>query len=655
MTKEETFDLMQFRENMGLLGLESTSILADRIFAVMNKTGNGHVTFDEYLFYMDILTHGSEDEKAELSYKLITKGMLDPITYAQFAEMIISIWKLYNTITGSRVIDSEASIQTMFTQLDLNHDNLVDMREYKQCWKTNRQLFVWFELISSRMSGNVKVERPEEDTRDTLLQRLQELEGDVAECLQMLRSEESPLEEIEGLTPDNSDHEDESWVEDHAATLPACPLLGDRPVLTASRKSEDVPMITETSESRSRNLTDKLRTVLDKIVGLKLLLQDEEQKEEEQRKQPTLNMPPKRTLSKISWGDENWNLIVNMMLGIQKAVRSASATDEILTELSDSFFSQKCKHVVLPLPVGAAAAKNKIYKFRDYAPFVFERIRHLYGVSAADYVKSLGVDKILESWLLGSFSSLEGLCSSGKSGSFFFYSEDGKYMMKTLPKEEFLLFRKMLKGYFKYLTDFPNSLITRVYGLHKILFKKKLRLTRLYFIVMGNVFGKSYEIHSRYDLKGSRIGRSTEKALDHDVARKDLDFDATGMKLQLGAERRALLISIVEQDCQFLQSNGLIDYSVLVGIHGLPASWSEPPRDLLRFVPFAEMNDGGLLSTDGTMLYFIGIIDILTFYGSRKKLEHAAKSIIYDNEAISCVPPKQYAERFITYLASIIE
>ena len=55
------------------------------------------------------------------------------------------------------------------------------------------------------------------------------------------------------------------------------------------------------------------------------------------------------------------------------------------------------------------------------------------------------------------------------------------------------------------------------------------------------------------------------------------------------------------------------------------------------------------------MLYFIGIIDILTFYGGRKKLEHAAKSMIYDNDGISCVPPKQYAERFLAYLASVVE
>lgn len=657
MTKTETFSLVQFRENMGLLGLESTSILADRIFAVMNRTGNGRVSFDEYLLYMDVLTQGSEDEKAELSYKLITKGLLEPITYEQFAEMILSIWKLYNTITGSRVIDSERSIQTIFEQLDLNHDHVVDMREYKHCWRNNKQLFEWFEVISGGVTSSPQEEKRGNE-KEIVLQQLEDLEREVEECLELV--DPADISSEPELAVDSADiaGEDDLWAADYPSALPECPLLGSKPVLTASRRSIDPAtpaiLLTETSDLRTRNISSKLHSVLSKIEAIRMLLQDEEEKAGYLRSFTSPNPRLRKSTSSISWGDENWNLIVNMMLGIQKAVRSVSSVDTGLADLPEDCFSQKCKHAVLQLPRGAVN-REKIYEFKDYAPAIFGQLRLMYGIKPQDYVKSLGVDKMLESWLQGRFSSLEGLVSSGKSGSFFFYSDDGKYMLKTLPKEEFLLFRRMLKGYFEYLRKFPNSLITRIYGLHKIMSRKKLRTTRLYFIVMGNVFSKSYEIHSRYDLKGSRIGRSTEKAEDQDIARKDLDFDEIGMKIQLGTERRVQLISILEEDCRFLQANNIIDYSVLIGIHGLQGFWVQPKREDRAFVPFAEENDGGLISTDGTMLYFIGIIDVLTFYGGRKKLEHAAKSMIYDNDGISCVPPKQYAERFITYLTSIIE
>jgi len=43
-------DKETFRENMGLLGLDSESFLADRIFAVLDVDKDGHVT--EKLFIM---------------------------------------------------------------------------------------------------------------------------------------------------------------------------------------------------------------------------------------------------------------------------------------------------------------------------------------------------------------------------------------------------------------------------------------------------------------------------------------------------------------------------------------------------------------------------------------------------------------------------
>jgi 1-phosphatidylinositol-4-phosphate 5-kinase len=62
---------------------------------------------------------------------------------------------------------------------------------------------------------------------------------------------------------------------------------------------------------------------------------------------------------------------------------------------------------------------------------------------------------------MGKLTSLSELSSSGKSGSFFYFTEDssdlniylilGKFMIKTISKNEFFLMKKMLKQYFLHI------------------------------------------------------------------------------------------------------------------------------------------------------------------------------------------------------------
>lgn len=54
-------------------------------------------------------------------------------------------------------------------------------------------------------------------------------------------------------------------------------------------------------------------------------------------------------------------------------------------------------------------------------------------------------------------------------------------------------------------------MLSRFFGLHKVRFMKgPQRKTKLYIIIMANVFNTSREIHVRYDLKGSTQGRITK-------------------------------------------------------------------------------------------------------------------------------------------------
>ena len=104
------------------------------------------------------------------------------------------------------------------------------------------------------------------------------------------------------------------------------------------------------------------------------------------------------------------------------------------------------------------------------------------------------------------FQTLTELCSSGKSGSFFYYTSDGNFMLKTIRREEFKLMKSMLKNYHDHCTIYnPDTLISKIYGLHKIIFyrKKHKMQKKLYFCIMNNVFNTQLKIDYRYDLKGS--------------------------------------------------------------------------------------------------------------------------------------------------------
>ncbi len=46
---------------------------------------------------------------------------------------------------------------------------------------------------------------------------------------------------------------------------------------------------------------------------------------------------------------------------------------------------------------------------------------------------------------------------------------------------------------------------------------------------------------------------------------------------------------------------------------------------------FFESHDGGIISADKKEIYFMGIIDILTNFGKKKRVENIVRSIIHDS------------------------
>ena len=99
---------------------------------------------------------------------------------------------------------------------------------------------------------------------------------------------------------------------------------------------------------------------------------------------------------------------------------------------------------------------------------------------------------------------LSELGSPGKSGSFFYFSRDYKYIIKTIHHAEHKLLRKILREYYAHIGQNPDTLISQFFGLHRV---KMPYGRKIHFVIMNNLFPPHRDIHQTFDLKGSTVGR----------------------------------------------------------------------------------------------------------------------------------------------------
>lgn len=98
--------------------------------------------------------------------------------------------------------------------------------------------------------------------------------------------------------------------------------------------------------------------------------------------------------------------------------------------------------------------------------------------------------------------------SQGKSGSFFFFSHDKKFIIKTLQIQEKKALLDMLDSYIDHIVHSDNkSLLVRIYGLFTI---QSSYFSNLDVILMENINNNFHEMNAKlytFDLKGSYINR----------------------------------------------------------------------------------------------------------------------------------------------------
>jgi 1-phosphatidylinositol-4-phosphate 5-kinase len=269
---------------------------------------------------------------------------------------------------------------------------------------------------------------------------------------------------------------------------------------------------------------------------------------------------------KVEEGHVNWVTAYNMLTGIRFTVSRTNAKMD--RQLTDADFEARHKLSFDVTGNELTPSAKYDFKFKDYAPWVFRHLRAIFGLDPADYLMSLTSKYILSE-----------LGSPGKSGSFFYFSRDYKYIIKTIHHAEHKLLRRILRDYYNHVVDNPNTLISQIYGLHRV----KIPYGRkIHFLVMNNLFPPHRDIHQTFDLKGSTVGRDfKEDELPENprATLKDLNWLRRDYHLEFDHRVKQLFIEQLQRDVALLQKLHIMDYSLLVGIHDLNKGNEEGLRE----------------------------------------------------------------------------
>jgi len=399
------------------------------------------------------------------------------------------------------------------------------------------------------------------------------------------------------------------------------------------------------------------------------------------------------------------DLIFCLLLGTQHCMKQSPKYDEIIRHLSHAerdVTAHKNSTYGSPLMKQLFDAEYRSVVHKDlyncltqhkitvteYFPLAFHHLRCYYFV---DNLSGNGNLQDIVECYKRSFEptsvileSVRNNFSEGKSGSFFMFTYDSQFMVKTINDEELELLLNNAPFFYRHYTTFRDTLIYRIFGIYEL---KMTANFKIKFIVINNALnsrlvkdrGRKYDpvsITTKFDLKGSWINRNNlpkedgylqtlkkQKIPDGQKLLLDNDFNRKRKLVLEDSEIYKRLSQQITIDSNFLKSLNIMDYSLLIGMAEDDPSViiEEPlPTEITFYEPFFKRFKGGIEAVDVDVVYnraivlFVSIIDILQTYNMKKKIETFAKTKLLrrDGKGISSLEPVQYAERFQTNILS---
>jgi len=166
------------------------------------------------------------------------------------------------------------------------------------------------------------------------------------------------------------------------------------------------------------------------------------------------------------------------------------------------------------------------------------------------------------------------------------------------------------------------------------------------------------------------VGRFTaDKKKKPGAILKDLDIKESQRKLYMPHDLKKEFVKQLKLDCEFLAHNNVMDYSLLIGIYYETSENKEKTSQNIKKLAESKTNITNLYKNkfqqhfngikfqgeDGTTeIYYVGIIDVLIQYQTKKKIEGFLKSVAYAGEEVSVSQPSYYASRFYAFMRNIV-
>jgi 1-phosphatidylinositol-4-phosphate 5-kinase len=252
--------------------------------------------------------------------------------------------------------------------------------------------------------------------------------------------------------------------------------------------------------------------------------------------------------------------------------------------------------------------------------------------------------------------------AGGRSGEFFFYSDDGSLLIKSCSSTDREQLLRILPNYVHYLKQNPKSLLVPIFGLFEMVFPQIDQT--LLVIVMQNInykIPRDY-VSAVYDLKGSRIHRQSFTEQEIQAAKqqkfklsrvgKDLDFQVLEGTIQLSQDARQEILDQLKKDTAFLEENSIMDYSLMI------SKIKDDSR--FRLLKKNEHSRAYMLTSEKPgnegLTFCLGVIDYLQEYNLHKKLERIYKILRHcrTDAQVSVSPPDYYASRFMKEIAKLL-
>ena len=214
---------------------------------------------------------------------------------------------------------------------------------------------------------------------------------------------------------------------------------------------------------------------------------------------------------------------------------------------------------------------NRHVIVKQYAPKTFQSIRKLSGITDEAMIESLDPSLNIKQIQ----NAGEG---AGASGSFFFFTKDRNFILKTMSMKEIEHLLRVLPEYYEHLDTIKDSVLAKVFGIFTIRIDK---FEPIHVMIMQNSLPKiqNAEINYLFDMKGSSINREVLKSKSVAELKKEgptgskvlKDLDFIRLKqlknfMKLEPARIHQILNSIQLDLNFLKSARFMDYSLLLAV-----------------------------------------------------------------------------------------